>query len=117
MNTLVFQIPKESNTQDHFYSAHSLQTGFPYKEEHKIQFSSLLATVQIDASDFDLKIVVLNTNPCQMWKAEFKSAYLEDICRKTGLPKSYSDFNILLKQGLRSLSQDVFVDLLNLSDL
>jgi len=35
-----------------------------------------------------------------MWRAEFKSGYLEEICRKTGLAKSFQEFNIMLKQGL-----------------
>jgi len=52
-----------------------------------------------------------------MWRADFKSTYLEDICRKTGQPKTYLEFSQMLKKALGETCDDVFVDLLNLSDL
>jgi hypothetical protein len=60
----------------------------------------MIATVKVEATDSDMRISVLNVNPVQMWRAEFKSGYLEDICRKTGNPKSFIGFNQLLKQAL-----------------
>jgi hypothetical protein len=54
-----------------------------------------------------------------LWRSEFKSTYLEDICRKTGQPMNYLEFNQMLKTALeqQSAEDEVFVDLLNLSDL
>lgn len=52
-----------------------------------------------------------------MWRAEFKSHYLEDICRKTGQAMNYLEFNQVLKGALQAQSEEIFVDLLNLSDL
>jgi hypothetical protein len=52
-----------------------------------------------------------------LWRAEFKSSYLEEICRKTGQPLSFSEFNQTLRQALEASSAQVFVDLLNLQDL
>jgi hypothetical protein len=60
---------------------------------------------------------VFNTNPQQLWRAEFKSEYLEEICRKTGNHMTYPDFNKTLQKAFDGLSSGVFVDLLNLSDL
>ena len=77
----------------------------------------MTATVQLDATDSDLRIVVLNAAQMHMWRAEFKSVYLEDICRKTGQPLTYLEFNSMLKGALEARSDEIFVDLLNINDL
>lgn len=72
----------------------------------------------LDASETELKISVFTMTPVmQLWRQEFKSLYIEDICRKTGLSKTHPEFIEVLKIGLESLQEDVFVDLLNLQDL
>ena len=72
----------------------------------------------MEASDFNLTVSVLNVGtPIRLWRSDFKSAYLEDICRKTGQSKTYLEFNQMLQSALSSSTNDTFIDLLNLSDL
>lgn len=46
----------------------------------------------MDARPDLLSLLVLDTGTVRAWKAEFKFSYLEEIARKTGLPKTYADF-------------------------
>ncbi len=72
----------------------------------------------LEATESELKISVFTMTPVmQLWRQEFKSSYIEDICRKTGLSKTYPQFLEVLQQGLEGIQKDVFVDLLNLHDL
>lgn len=39
----------------------------------------------LEATESDLRVSVFTMTPVmQLWRQEFKSAYIEDICRKTG---------------------------------
>ena len=51
------------------------------------------------------------------WQAEFKSAYLEDITRKTGRPMAYLEFLTALDRSLQSQDPLSYVDLLGFNDL
>lgn len=107
----------QNQTAGAFYSGPGLQTGFPFKREFQISFSSIQATVLLDAADADIKVTVFSVTPTAMWRSEFKSGYLEEICRKTGNELTYLQFVTVLQQAFESASMEVFVDLLNLQDL
>ena len=47
-----------------------------------------------------------------MWKGEFTSKYIEEICTKAGSAKPYSTFVQMVHSALDKLSNRVFVDLL-----
>ena len=75
-------------------------------------------TVKLEATDINLNISVLQAQTAgRFWRSDFKSTYLEEICRKTGQAKPYIEFIQLLKEAFEQTNVDVYVDLLNLSDL
>ena len=99
---------REVQTSDQFYpSSNSLQTGFPYSVEYDITFSGLNYKVKVEANDFSLALSVLNVDaPIRLWRSDFKSAYLEDICRKTGFAMTYLEFNLMLQNAFSSASDN-----------
>lgn len=52
-----------------------------------------------------------------LWKGEFTSKYLEELCRKTGKERTYIQFLQLLTQSIDQSNPRVFIDLLGYSDL
>jgi len=74
--------------------------------------------VKLEATDINLNISVLQAQTAgRFWRSDFKSTYLEEICRKTGQAKPYIEFIQTLKEAFEQTNVDVYVDLLNLSDL
>ena len=83
------------------------------------------------ATEADIKINIVDRSEAasqRAWQSTFKAGYLEEIARKTGHAKDYSDIVKMLIGALKGSSagadhhshfagHKIFVDLLGLNDL
>lgn len=103
-------------TEEHFYNGQTL-VDLPTVREFKLSFKDVPSYVRLDARADIMHLLILDIQTVRAWRSEFKYSYLEDIARKTGLPKTYPDFIKSLIQGLQATDPQTYVDLLDLNDL
>jgi hypothetical protein len=74
----------------------------------------------LEATEERLDITLEERFDVNMWKGEYTSKYIEEICRKTGKERSFPVFMQLLLTAISSNqkgSSNLFIDLLGFQDL
>lgn len=73
--------------------------------------------VILEAQSQSLVLTIVNQQQLHVWRAEFKSGYLQEISAKTGAPCSYLGFVQMLIEALEAGSAHTYIDFLDMHDL
>jgi len=98
----------------------------PHKRDYDLVFHETEPfKLSLNAQNESLSLILVSQQDFKMWRAEFKSEYLEDISRKTGRELTYLQFiqmvhdAIVAQNDLSTKLQrkHLFIDLLGYQDL